>query len=88
MVVATGLDEMLCPEFGKIKYLLVDDNDEPIFICEKLNNLGFNAHAHAFEVKESNAFYIVRGGELYDRLPLWNHMTAKGESYIVIKYVI
>lgn len=53
------------PQFGKIKYVLANKNDERIiaFLCEKLITEKYNSHYHSFEIahekeKKTLCFYL------------------------------
>lgn len=76
--------------FGIIQIILLH-NGEPLFICSRLRNIGFNCHVRGYEVEydeENNKWFCIKATELIDSQPLYVYQMANGEHYIVLKYFL
>lgn len=76
--------------FALIKLILLHEN-EPLFVCSPIINIGFNPHVRGYEVEcdeKDNKWFCIKASELTDYQPLYVYKMANGEQYIVLKYFL
>jgi len=85
-----GVDTSGDLRFGYIQVILLHE-DEPLFICSPIINIGLNSHVRGYEIecdKKNNMWFCIKGNELIDYQPLYVYQMANGEQYIVLKYFL
>ena len=87
MVLITGVDEYCYPKFGKILDIFIFNN-QPLFMCQMFENIGFNDHVGGYEVSSSKSCICILHKNLFDYCPLYNFVMSNEEQYVVLKYYL
>lgn len=74
----------LLPEFGQIKYIILDENDVVYFIVEKLLTFGLLEHIRAYEVliRKNPSRHLYSYNCLSNPYPFNVHFTGDGKTVI------
>lgn len=88
MCLLIGIDDILCPIFGEIETIIMNNNNEAIFICQMLHTIGYCEHVRGYEIQQSDFMHCIKTDDLIDPLPLYGHLTCTGERHIILEYII
>ncbi|KAL6434729.1 hypothetical protein ACFW04_006217 [Cataglyphis niger] len=87
MVLLCGIDESSCPIFAEIQFIIIHDNN-PLFICSCLINIGLNCNISGFEIEYSTKWLSIKYEDLVDPFPLFVYTMGNGERYIILRYSV
>jgi len=88
MIIITGAQE-LCPVFGKVVSIIANGHDIcPFLICSVLLNVGLYEHILGYKVEPTKDYICIRINDLLDPKPLYVHIMANGETFVVLNYNI
>ncbi|KAJ1519025.1 hypothetical protein ONE63_011369 [Megalurothrips usitatus] len=87
MVLVMGVSKMCNFKFGKIIDIFII-SDRPLFICERMVNLGYDDHVAGFEVSFSNKYSCVFLEDLLDPFPLYDFLMSSGTRFVVLKHYL
>lgn len=85
MAVILKISENGAPVFGVIDIIFVCDKDV-MFLYSYLLTVGFDEHAHAYEVEYSDMKSSINQEDLYDPLPLSIYHSVLGLKFIVLRH--
>lgn len=64
-VIQTGIEIDDTPKFGLVTDVIIENENTISFGCQKLTNLGFHEHLHAYSVEIENDFFICKFSKDY-----------------------